>query len=62
MAMVEPLDGLFEADRDQQADDEGGDVDEEVAPGVGRVGRRVDVEQGSLLWKQIVRTICLCLE
>jgi len=35
MAVVDPLDGLFNPYGDQQADDDGGDVDEEVAPGVG---------------------------
>ena len=30
--------GLLEAGGDEEADDDGGDVDEEVAPGVGRVG------------------------
>ena len=49
MAMVEELDCLFEADGDQEADDDGGDVDEEVAPGVGGVVGRVDVEHGRLL-------------
>ena len=44
VVVVEELDGLFEADGDAEADDDGGDVDEEVAPGVGGVvgrgGRR----------------------
>jgi hypothetical protein len=30
--------GLLEAGGDEEADDDGGDVDKEVAPGVGRVG------------------------
>ena len=30
--------GLLEAGGDEEADEDGGDVDEEVAPGVGRVG------------------------
>jgi hypothetical protein len=45
---VNRLDGLFEADGDEQADDDGGDVDEEVAPGVGGLVGRVDVEHGVL--------------
>ena len=48
MAMVEELDCLFEADGDEQTDDDGGDVDEEVAPGVGGVVGWVDVEHGCL--------------
>src|SRR6516164_7054526 len=44
VAMVKVLDGLFEANRDEQAEDDGGDVDEEVAPGGGGVVRRVDVD------------------
>ena len=50
MAMVEELDCLFEADGDQEADDDGGDVDEEVAPGVGGVAGWVNVEHGLLLY------------
>jgi hypothetical protein len=37
------LDRLLEADGDEKADDDGGDVDEEVSPGVGGVSGRVDV-------------------
>jgi hypothetical protein len=44
--MVEIFDGLLEADGDQQAEDDGGDVDEEVAPGGGSVVGGVDVEHG----------------
>ena len=47
--MVEGFDGLLEGDGDEQADADGGDVDEKVAPGVGRLVRRVDVELGGLL-------------
>ena len=32
---------------DEEAEDDGGDVDEEVAPGVGGVVGRVDVEHGA---------------
>jgi hypothetical protein len=46
MVMMEILDGLLEADGDEEADDDGGDVDEEVAPGVGGGVGWVDVEQG----------------
>ena len=46
MAVVEVLDGLFEAYGDEEADDDGGDVDEEVAPGGGGVMGWVDVEHG----------------
>ena len=48
VAVVEGFDGLLEADGDEQADDDGGDVEEEVAPGVGGVVGRVDVEHGCL--------------
>lgn len=49
MEVVEGFDGLLEADGDEQAEDDGGHVDEEVAPcGDGVVGR-VNVEHGELL-------------
>jgi hypothetical protein len=44
MAMVEEFDGLLDADGDAKADDDGGDVDEEVSPRVGRMLGRVNVE------------------
>jgi hypothetical protein len=44
--VVNGFDGLFEAYGDEQADDDGGDVDEEVFPRVGGFVRRVDVEHG----------------
>ena len=47
VAVADGFDRLFEADGDEQADDDGGDVDEEVAPGVGGVFGRMDVEQGA---------------
>jgi hypothetical protein len=46
VTVVEVFDGLFEADGDEQADDDGGDVDEEVALGGGGVVGWVDVEHG----------------
>jgi hypothetical protein len=46
MALMKVLHGLFESDGDQEADDDGGDVDEEVAPGVGGVVGWVYVEHG----------------
>ena len=48
VVLVDALDGLLESDGDEQADDDGGDVDEEVAPGVGGVVRGMDVEHGGL--------------
>ena len=36
IVMVDGFDGLLEADGDDEADDDGGDVDEEVFPGVRR--------------------------
>ena len=47
MMPVDGFDGLFEIDGDEQADADGGDVDEEVAPGVGGGVGRVDVEHGA---------------
>ena len=49
VAMVEGFDGLFKADGDEQAHADGGDVDEEIAPGVDGVMERVDVEHGRVL-------------
>jgi len=46
MTMVEELDALLEADGDEQADADGGYVDEEVAPGVSGFVGWVDVEHG----------------
>ena len=40
--------GLLEAGGDEEADDDGGDVDEEVAPGVGRGVGRVGFEHAWL--------------
>ena len=44
VVVVEGFDALLEADGDEQAYADGGDVDEEVAPGVGGVVGRVDIE------------------
>ena len=49
VVVVEGFDGLLEAHSDDEADDDGGDVEEEVAPGVGGVVGRVDVEHGCSL-------------
>ena len=46
VAVVEEFDRLFEADGDQQTDDDGGDVDEEVSPHGGGVMGGMDVEHG----------------
>ncbi|MGD0649410.1 MAG: hypothetical protein ABR971_15605, partial [Acidobacteriaceae bacterium] len=49
VAMMQRLNGLLEADGDEQANADGGDVKKEVAPGMsGGVGR-VDVEHEGLL-------------
>jgi hypothetical protein len=49
VAVVKELDGLFEAYGDEEADDDGGDVNEEVSPAVdGSVGR-LDVEHAAEL-------------
>ena len=42
VAVVDELDGLLERDSDEQTDDDSDDVDEEVAPCIGGVVRRVD--------------------
>jgi hypothetical protein len=44
VAVVQELDRLLEADGDEETDNDGGDVEEEVAPGAGGVVERVDVE------------------
>jgi hypothetical protein len=44
MAVVDRLDRLLQTDGDDEADDDGGDVDEEVFPGVGGFVGRVNVE------------------
>ena len=44
---VDGFDGLLQADGDEQADGDGGDVNDEVAPSMGGVFGRVDVEHGS---------------
>ena len=46
VTVMEVLDGLFEADGDEEAQDDSGDVDEEVSPCAGGVVGRVDVEHG----------------
>jgi hypothetical protein len=46
VALVDVFDELLEADGDDEANDDGGDMDEEVFPGVGGVSGRVDVEHG----------------
>jgi hypothetical protein len=46
VAVVDVLDGLLQADCDDQAQNNGGDVDEEVAPGTGGVVGGMHVEHG----------------
>jgi hypothetical protein len=43
IVLMDPLHGLLQADGDDETDDDGGDVDEEVFPGVGGFVGRVDV-------------------
>jgi hypothetical protein len=45
MTVMDVFDGLLDAYGDAKANDDGGDVDEEVAPGVGGVMGWVDIEQ-----------------
>ena len=49
IAMVKVLDGLLEADGDAEADNDGCDMDEEVAPGVDRGMGSVNVDHRGLL-------------
>jgi hypothetical protein len=49
MELMKVLHGLFEADGDEEADDDGGDVDEEVAPGAGGVVGGVDIEHWGMV-------------
>jgi hypothetical protein len=49
MLMMEVFDGLLEAYGDEEPDDDGGNVDEEIAPGAGGVVGGMDVEHRSLL-------------
>jgi hypothetical protein len=44
MVMVDGLDALLETDGNEEADADGGDVDEEVAPGVGGMVGWVNVQ------------------
>jgi hypothetical protein len=44
MAVMDELDGLFEADGEEQAKADGAHVDEKVFPGVDGFVRRVDVD------------------
>jgi hypothetical protein len=44
MVMVDGFDGLLKADSNDEADDDGGDVNEKVAPGMRRVFGWVEVE------------------
>ena len=49
LLMVEVFDDLLETDGDTEAENDGGDVDEEVAQVMGGVVCRVNVEHGNLL-------------
>ncbi len=44
VVVVDDFDRLLEADGDEQANDDGGDVEEEVGPGVGGLVGWMDVE------------------
>jgi hypothetical protein len=46
ITVVDELDGLFEGYGDEEAYDDGDDVDEEVSPGAGGVVWWMDVEHG----------------
>src|SRR6266702_194651 len=53
MEVVEIFDRLLKADRDEQAEDDGGDMDEELFPAIGGVVCGVDVEHGSRLLRSL---------
>jgi hypothetical protein len=60
VTVMDEFDGLLEADGDEETEDDGGDVDEEVSPGAGGV---VDVGHGvgflwSLGWRDGGRRDC----
>ena len=55
VALVEHFNALLETDGDEQADDDGDDVDEEVAPGACGVVRWVDVKHGVSWWESFER-------
>ena len=46
VAVMDVFDHLLEADGDEKPKDDGGDVNEEVAPGVGGMVGRVDIKYG----------------
>ena len=46
VTMMDDLDSLFQRDSDEQADDDGRDMDEEVFPSVNAFVGSVDVEHG----------------
>jgi hypothetical protein len=55
MAVVEVLDGLLEANGDEEAEDDGGDVDEEVAPrGGGVVGGWTSSMEAGGFWEEML--------
>ena len=54
VVVVKGFDCLLKTDGDEEADDDGGDMDEEVAPGVGGVVRWMDVEHE---WLQGIRNM-----
>ncbi len=59
MSVLNDFDRLFEADGDEQTEDDGGDVDKEVAPGAGGVVGGVDVEHGSILFRSLWNVVSL---
>jgi hypothetical protein len=50
ITVVEELDRLLEADGDEEADADGGNVDEKIVPGACCVMGGVDVEHRGLRW------------
>jgi hypothetical protein len=49
VTVMDELDGLFERDGDEEADDYGDDVDEEVAPGACCMVGGVDIEHWGMV-------------
>ena len=55
--MVLPLDAAFQAERNEQTDRDGGQMDEDVTPAVGRLMGRMDVDHR--LFLSGMRTVLL---
>ncbi len=57
MVAMDGLYGLFKANGDEQADDDGGDVNEELSPAGCSVGCRMNVEHSGSSWIETFRSL-----